>query len=555
MVAVKSKRSGLARFADAKYLRGALRAAEYNPKLAEYLGYLQQPGGLRSFKPRPDDPENRDEQEGFFKGQDYLAFCIGGNASGTSTVSAAKAANFMLRQQAPPRKNTPFWVVSNTYENTCNVCWGEKLDGMGFIPRCEVHKVVYHNATRNQPSAVVLKPWPKERGGHPNKNWVIEFKTFKQSWGALMGASIGGFWFSESFPTLLLSETLVRCRDYQFKGGKFCEFTPLDPWLSLEIQKMLERAPETWRIYRCNTLKNLKNLAGGQEWLDAMLASTPEELHASRLYGEFAAFENQIFPSFTESMHMVDEVEINDRVVSDRSLVHAMGTDWGSGGEHPHCTLWGYWDESSGSWTIYDEYWSVSSTSVPQDHVDAVLNRCQDWGWPVVETARGRAIDWTARPGYRHNHADSESPMWIRVFCSGGVPTVAYSKTPGSVEEGIHYIRWLLMPQSTTGEPRIKISSRCKHLLEEMKLYRRKRGQTNMMNLNPSLAKDIPLDRWNHSIDALRYMTLGMRKMEGWEGPRFAKEAERIAERHAVQIHRTNGFGARNTVPLARNGR
>lgn len=430
--------------------------------------------------------------------------------------------------------------MSNTFENTCNVCWGEKLHGMGFIPECEIEAISYHSEIRNQPAAVILKPWPTDRGGDPNKNWVIEFKTYKQAWGALMGASIGGFWFSETFPVLLFSETLIRCRDYfEFRGGRFCEFTPLDPWLSLEIEKMLEKAPDTWKVYHCNTLKNLPNLSGGGEkWLETMKAGTPEDLHATRIYGVFAAFQDQIFPGFSRDKHMVDEVDIRDRVLGDNTLIHAMGTDWGSGGEHPHVTLWGCYDKVNDVWFIYDEYRNASQSATPDDHIKAVLDRCEEWGWPVGIVEGKRKICREMRPGYGINHADSASKVMIHFFGLGGIPTAAYAKTPGSVEEGITHLNLLLMVNSHTGEPRLKISSRCKSLLDEMILYRRKRGQTNMLSLNPALSKDVPLDRWNHCIDSMRYMVRGTQRYEGWESPKFVQRDERIAGRNAERAVR-----------------
>jgi phage terminase large subunit-like protein len=536
----------------------AMEVAPHNPAIAEYLDYALGNNGLLSFRPRPDDldaPGGADQQESFCNSKDGVAFLIGGNGAGTSVAAAYKAARFMLMEQPPPRRNTPFWVMSNTFENTCNVCWGEKLHGMGFIPGCEIQEIVWHNKVRNQPKAVVLKSWPTDRGGHPDKNWVIEFKTFEQGRAALQGASLGGFWISETPPSVLCAETVRGLRDYKYRGARLIEFTPLDPWLSAEMEQAIEKAPPSWKVYKANTLKNLPNLPGGQDWIDSMLAFTPDELHATRLYGDFAVFEGMIYAGFSEAIHMVDEQFIEDRALRDNSLIHAMGTDWGWTSEHAHCTLWAYWDPADGSWTVYDEYWTVSQTKILRDHINETIDRCEQWNWPVIHGKRGhKEIELTMRPGYRVNHADSAAPGNIREFNLYGVPTVGYNKSENSVLEGIYYIKHLLTPQRETDQPLLKISSRCKHLISEMRSYRWKRGQPNMMALNPGLARPVPVPRFDHGPDALRYMIMGERKIEGWEPPRYAKEMHRHAERNAVQMHR-HVNGARGTVQLARNGR
>lgn len=561
------KAATAASWCDLDFVRTAIEMAEHNPAIAEYLEYSQ--GGLSTFRPRTDDPDAPgcpDEQTAFCNSKERVAFLIGGNGAGTSVAAAYKAARFMLKEQPPPRHHTPYWVMSNTFENTCNVCWGEKLHGMGFIPQCEIDRVIYHSEARNQPKAVVLKPWP----GLPNKNWVIEFKTFEQRQSAMMGASIGGFWISETPPSKLVAETARGLRDYDFLGACLIEFTPIDPWLSMEMEAAIEKhsrlkSGDEWRVYRANTMCNLPNLPGGQAWVDTMLAFTPEELWNTRLYGDFSVFEHQIFTLFRDDTHIVDVDsdqgrEMDRRVLEDRSLIHSMGTDWGWSSEHAQAQVWGAWDPEDGSWYVYDEYWTVSQDRIILDHVEETLSRCEQWNWPVVKDSRGRLrIELSKRVGYGQNHADSAESEHCRQYNIWGVPTVAYSKTRGSVINGINYIKWMLMSQPETGRPLLKVASRCKHLIDEMHKYRWKRGQTNMMALNPSLAVPEPLPRFDHAIDAMRYMVMGTRRYEGWDSSPKMKHALEHADRQAAQAHVnlnrrswSNGGGARGLVRFTR---
>lgn len=347
------------------------------------------------------------------------------------------------------------------------------------------------------------------------------------------------------------------------------EFTPIDPWLSMEMESAIEvnariaKPEDKWAVYRANTISNLPNLPGGQAWIDSMLSFTPEELWPTRLYGDFAVFEHQIFTSFREDTHVVDidsdeGRELDSRIVHDTSLVHSMGTDWGWSSEHAHATVWGMWDPADGSWYIYDEYWTVSQDKILLDHVDETLTKCEHWNWPVVKDVRGRRrIEFETRVGFRPNHADSAGTEHVREYNLWGIPTVAYSKTKGSVINGINYIKWLLMSQPDTGRPLLRIASRCKNLLHEFRMYRWKKGQTNMMALNPGLAVPEPLSRYDHALDACRYMLMGERRYEGWEPSEKMKQARRVADRSAsslIHVDRKafNGNGASSLVRFNR---
>ena len=91
-----------------------------------------------TFKPRPNQPHRYDQQLAFFQSQHPgVTFLLGGNGAGTSTLALAKMVEFILTTP-PPRKDTPFWIIAESYEQTMNVCWKEKLDQLGHLPPQEV---------------------------------------------------------------------------------------------------------------------------------------------------------------------------------------------------------------------------------------------------------------------------------------------------------------------------------------------------------------------------------------------------------------------------------
>jgi len=499
---------------------------ESDPFLRSYMESAK--WGLHSWIPRPDKPEEFDEQEGFVNNRDRCAFLVGGNASGTTTAACMKLAKFVLEQQPPPRRNTPFWIVSNTYEQVCSAIWDEKLDGMQFIPECEVEwsKVRWNRRSQNWPFSVPLKPWPD----HPGKNWVLEFKSFEQGRGAMQARSIGGFFFSEQFPLKIFLEVLRGCRECMFPGGQFAEFTPIDPELCIWVEQVQQQIPDGWRFYRCNTELNRQNLAAG--WYEDFLAVIPDEMRATRITGALATFEGVIYPSFQPAIHVFD-----DATEPPLGVQHYRGIDWGASKEHPFVCLWGYRD-GMGDWTIYDEYWSASQTLITEDHAMEILERSAGWGWPWpehVERPPDNPDQYKSfeSPWHLETFADPSRPGEIAEFNQRGIDT---SRASNEVYAGIDTIRTMLKVHPARRRPRLRIHARCKHTIEEMRKYRWKRGRRPEQGtiMNPQVAAPTPLKLEDDCPDALRYLIHSVEKRIGIKpGSSTSKPAE---TRKSVQL-------------------
>ena len=91
-----------------------------------------------TFQPRADQHERFDQQTSFVESKaPGVIFLIGGNGAGTTECCMYKLSQFVLHTP-PPRKDTPFWIIAGSYEQTMEACWVEKLYGHGHIPKSEV---------------------------------------------------------------------------------------------------------------------------------------------------------------------------------------------------------------------------------------------------------------------------------------------------------------------------------------------------------------------------------------------------------------------------------
>jgi len=441
------------------------------------------------FRPRPDQLERYDEQASFYyEKMPGVAFLIGGNGAGTSECSLAKVAKFIMRDQAPPRADTPFWIISGTYEQCMKVCWKDKLFGHGHIPKREVdwERVTWKSVNDGWPYRVPMRPWP----GLPGKNWVLEFKSYDQGREQFQADSIGGFMFSEQFPWGLLEEVSGRCREYNFHGAKLAEFTPVDPTLSAELEEMIDRdtLPPGWRVFRANTECAMEAGHVSKEWYEEFFGLISEEMADVRKTGAFGSYKGRIYPSFSK-IHQTDE-PLESLIVP--GMFHRRAIDWGFGEDNAFCCLWGA-KTGSGHWLIYDEYYSTDQNRTVHDHLKAIADQ----------------QDWPNNPHYGVTFADPSDPGNIRLASKFTQYEPDYDNfnmqmASNRVHEGIEYVRWLMKPDANQ-RPRLVIHrEHCPKLTQQMKTYRWRRGTEN--GLNPTDARPEPLKKDDHAVDAARYL-------------------------------------------------
>ncbi len=482
------------------------------------------------WEPRPDMPEEFDQQSAFVNARDLVSFALGGNGSGKTVAAAKKCSNFLLTTE-PPRKDTPFWIIAEDYAQVCSVCWAEKLNGTapngGFLPDWEIDydRIVWFKPTLNWPFMVPLKPWSN------GNNWMIEFKSYKQGRAAMQARSVGGFWFSEQVAWPIFLEVLRGCREYMFPGGQFLEFTPIEPELCVAVERIMDNPPPGWGFYRLNTELNKQNLAS--DWFEQFFAAVPDEMLATRKTGALATFEGVIYQSFNPAVHVVDD----DSTVWLPGMSHYRAFDWGASVEHPFAGVWAC-EDGVGDMLIYDEYWDTSQDRITQDHALEILARSIAWGWPepdffdepspnqrhYVKTVRQAVAEIVAGmngsrtkhrdTGYRlygDSFADPSRPGEINAFNYWGIAT---SPASNDVYKGIDLVRTRLKVNPISGKPRLYIHRRCKHLIEELRKYRWLKKRQNVL-YTTAVPRPIPLKKDDDTADALRYLIASVERMRG----------------------------------------
>lgn len=475
-----------------------------------------------NFMPRPDQPERHDQQTSFARSNhEGVTFLLGGNGAGTTTLALYKAVDFILRTP-PPRRDTPFWILAESYEQTMNVCWKEKLHNQGHLPPQEIdwERIRWYKPNNDWPFAVPLK----ESRANPGCNWQIVFKSYDQGRAKMQGESIGGFLFVEQFPWGILEEVMRGCREYSFTGNKLAEFTPVDPALSARLQDMEESGdlPPGWAIYRANTECAMEAGHVSQQWFHQFFGMIPDAMRKVRMMGLWGGFEGAIYPEFDSAVHFLpDDWDLSP------GCHHRRMIDWGFGVDNAFVCLWGA-RNGAGQWFIYDEYYSTETRYTVVDHLKAISDR----------------QFWPDNPYYGVTWADPSNLNCHRIAArfseyAPGYESINVQAANNSVDEGIEHIKWMLKPDPALAgvdgkpQPRVLIDRyACPNLVREMRSYRKIRS--NKMGLNPRDAPDQVLKSGDHSPDALRYGLFSEASMSGITPTTIARMHS--PQRHGVQI-------------------
>lgn len=495
----------------------------------------------------------------------------------TTETTMAKVAKFVLNTPAP-RKDTPFWVIGGSYEQSMETCWKEKLYGHGHILDDDIDwdRISWYRPKQQLPYRIPLLPTacqadrelfrsliPEQYHYTQHGNWSLEFKSWRQGADQMMARSIGGFAFVEQFPWGVFTEVLRGCREYNLPGSKMVEYTPVDPDLSGDIEEMIQNGkkpkpetdskgkakpekitlrsnlkylPDDWEIFHANTECAMEAGHVSKEWFDEYFGMIPKESLNMRLKGLFAAFEGVIYKTFDPTVHVVGD-EIFDWILSG-NCSHRRAVDWGAGPQNAFVCLWGARNRLS-QWFIYDELYSTDQEKTTVDHLIDITRR----------------HPWPNQPWYGTTYADPSSPGNIRLAqqlaritkqMGEEIPNLNMSMARNAVTEGIEHVQWLLkrsipewneFTESMIQRPRLFIHYSCVNTIREMKKYRWVKGSgADGRTDNPLNPRPEPLKFDDHCMDALRYLTFSDDSQLG-----LTIESARTNSKAAQSVAKSNG--------------
>jgi hypothetical protein len=356
------------------------------------------------FVPRPDCPEEHDQQTSWYWSKAAVAVCVAGNRSGKTHSAAAKLVRLVTRDVPPPSPDATFLVVSDSYEQVINICWKEKLSRMLPDDIVDWDRIQWHKKSMGMPHTVPLKPWP----GNPKNNWLIEFRSEDQGRRKFQGRTYYGLWVSEQLPWEVVEEIRRGMVDHPIPGACFLEFTPLDPDITIGLEERMEASTRGdpsvagWEFFQLNSEKNQHI---NQEAMRAYLASVSPELRETRRIGKLASFAGAVYPNWDPGIHYLNARQWREvtgfwppergqdlRVSCPPGSLFRRGIDWGESLEHAFACVWGF--VVNGSWYVFDEL--VDNTRIDYDwRAKEVIDR---YAWPDTDARFGQTYGDPSRP-------------------------------------------------------------------------------------------------------------------------------------------------------------
>jgi phage terminase large subunit-like protein len=472
-------------------------------RLVEFLG-----SHLARWKPWI-TPSGVSPQRDFIKsaGTHKVRMFRGGNRSGKSSCGAWDHAAIACGMHPfyPKRGPTKGWIVG--------VDWGQGIGAViwpklkALLPPSQIRSISYmRRAAPEIPQAIMLKNGSE-----------IFFKSAESGRDKLQGADLDWCWLDEEIEAGLVEELRARLLD---RGGLFSvTLTPVSNmrWVeALESEKDKHGNPSTL-VVRASMRDAMEAGILDREQVERFLANLPEHKRRVRELGDFASAEGLVYQEFDRARH----------VLRPRAS-----------GLHDAEGRWVYPWPLPRSWPRYaamDFGFSVPSAVViaAEDPYSGhlVVERClyareiraSKWAYELRHPLGLRLLPDLEVPLITDHDAMERAEL-----AAAGIPTckAVKDKTPGieSVERALHAMPdgrpklQVVLAETDATASRNSLTGRddAYHLVWEIERYR----YAERKEKGPD-AKDEPVKKDDHLMDAMRYLTYFLERRNAGDAPRM----------------------------------
>ena len=304
----------------------------------------------------------------------------------------------------------------------------------------------------------------------PGGGLVIS-KCWSQGRKGMQGDSIRAAWVDEEpRDREAFDELTMRLAD---QIGALClTMTPL-MGLTWVYHSYVKNPPPGWLFFE---LSGLDNPHVPPTILKQTAEAGAAAFVAARLYGRWGAIEGLVWPEWSESVHVVDDVILPPTWGRYRAIDFGMRA--------PFCCLWGAVDPDGVLW-IYQEHYEADQ--LVSYHADMIKHMT---GTDQIEETIADPEDRQARMSLNFEHGIPNAPA-IKDF-RATVDSVARRLKP-----------------MKNGLPGIRVLRQCKKLRDEMA------GYIWAKDRNEERREQVAAGVSDHAVDALRYLSLYLDRNHG----------------------------------------
>lgn len=247
-------------------------------------------------------------------------------------------------------------------------------------------------------------------------------------------------------------------------------------WVYTKFVKPREKS-ENYAYFQAPTTENVYL---PEDYVQGLLDSYPESWVKRYIYADWSAFEGQIYPEFQPSYpYVIPHTE------PDPEWPVYVGIDHGL--HNPTAAIWAARNPKTGDLYVFQEYYEVNQ--LIEHHAARIKFMSQNYpvytSWIDPTTQKRDAITGKSVRGEYLRH---------------GVPVVLGNN---DIMAGIHKVS-AYFKQKPDGKPRLVISEKCEHLIEELTQYRWEESKPDKNE------PEKPHPYKDHTCDALRYLVMGL---------------------------------------------
>ena len=395
-----------------------------------------------------------------------VVFVNGGNRAGKTDLGAQWAIAHAMGREHP---HTQAWLTANRLDGRRiqpgpGVVWAVSLtfpDSRRYV-RDKLDKYLPAEATRRNWSAENEAEVMLPGGGK------IVCKAWSQQREGFQGDAIHAAWCDEEpGDELAWNELLMRLADYDARV--LVTFTPGLMGLTWVYERYVKTPPPG--IVAC-AIFGVDNPFVSSEVLRELLAQFGPHERAARERGEWVQLEGRVWPMWRRDLHVIPARPLPAEWRRWR------GIDFGV--RDPFCCVWIARDPSSGQYHLY-----------------RVLHRPQ-----FTTKQNGEEINrLTGREVIEASVADSAGLDQRRTLVAEcGITTQA---SPKDIREGVNAVAEQLEPD-IEGRVGLVVHDDCGPFIREIESYRW-----------ADKAREVPVDKDNHALDATRYLLLWLKRQQG----------------------------------------
>ena len=235
---------------------------------------------------------------------------------------------------------------------------------------------------------------------------------------------------------------------------------------------------DTYAYFQAPTTENVYL---PEDYVQGLLASYSESWVRRYIYADWSAFEGQIFPDFEPRYPYV----VPHHEPEPHHMVY-VGIDHGI--YNPTAAVWAAVNPINGDVYVFQEYYKRDE--LIKAHADTI--KFMSSKYPV--------FSYFIDPSTQNRNAVTGQSVRGE-YLRNGVPVVLANN---DILAGIHKMSSYLKKRPD-GTPKLTISEKCVHLIEELGLYRWEKQKDSSKN-----APEKPHPYKDHSVDALRYLIMGL---------------------------------------------